>query len=116
MVKILRKKCSVIAYSEADNRGIAFPKDPKVDVNDFITELQEIAEKCEEVKVGTIIVPLVFDSTYKENYRAMSKFLKDKKGWYVLKNKKIVRELYKFYFANSIPEFSPGGVNYIFLG
>ena len=116
MIKILRKKYCVIAYNEDENRAIAFPRNTKVKVNDFINELKEIAEKAEEIRAGIVVVSLVFDPKYKENYEPMKKFLQNKNSPILLRSDKKVKELYDFYFSNAIIQLSPAGPSYCFVG
>lgn len=113
MIEIKRNASSVIAFDESEGRGITFPTNDSVSIEQFIEEVQKISET---MKYGLVLVVLLFDPKYKENYRPMSKFLEGKDGPQVLEDDATVRKLYGYYFSHAIPELSPGRVNYIFLG
>ena len=113
MLEIKRGNCCVIAYDESEGRGIAFPANDSISINDFIEEFQELAEG---MKAGLVIVFLVFDPRYDINYRPMSKYLEGKESPQILNDDNEVKGLYDFYFSHSILEISPMGVNFIFLG
>ena len=111
MLKIERNNHCVIVYDEDEGRGIAFPNTVDEDVTLYVQKLQESAQV---IKAGTILVPLLFDTRYKENCRAMQLFLKNNSIDSVLKKDKTAKELYAFYFANAIPEISPAGMSWVF--
>ena len=112
----MRKNYCVIAYSEKENRGIAFPKGEHVKPEEFFKELKEIAENPKEIKEKAMIVVLVFKTKMYCKPTPMSEFLKDKKGSQVLANDNMVRELYEFYFARAKLQVGPNGISYTFCG
>ncbi len=111
MLTIERNKHCVIVYDESAGRGITFPNTEDKDVNLYVQELQE---RAQVIKPGTVLVPLLFDSQYKENSRPMQLFLKNNSIESVLQKDSTANELYEFYFAHAIPQLSPAGVSYIF--
>lgn len=111
MIIIERNKHCVIVYDEIASRGINFPNTKDKDVNLYIHELKECVRV---IKPGTVLVPLLFDSQYKENSRPMQLFLKNNNIESILQEDLTATELYEFYFAHAIPQISPAGVSYIF--
>lgn len=115
MVEIKRSTYSVIVYDEEQLRGIVFPANQTIEVEQFVKEVGEIAAS-DEIRAGTCLHPLVFDPEYKEHYQAMSEFLESKEGAQVLADDKQAEELYDFYFSHSMPTVGPDGVDYIYMG
>lgn len=113
MIEIKRNASSVIAFDESEGRGITFPVNDSIAVEQFVEEVQKISET---MKYGLVLVVLLFDPRYNDNYRPMQKFLEGKEGPQVLEDDANVRMLYGYYFSHAIPELSPGRVNYIFVG
>lgn len=114
MVEVKRFKHSVIVCDEDENRGIAFPVKEKTEAQTYVFELQEVTAN---MKYGMVIVPLLADPKYAENYRPLKKFMTEKKRKYTdLRRDAVAEQLYNFYFKNAIPQISPGGVSYIFVG
>lgn len=112
MLEIKRNTYSVIAYDESEGRGISFPTNDSTDVNLFVQEIQQLAN---DMHLGIVIVPLVFDSRYETNYFPMSKYLEGKEGPQVLNDDNEVKALYDFYFTHSITQIGPRGIKFIFL-
>ena len=111
MLTIERNNHCVIVYDEVAGRGITFPNTADKDVNLYVQELQE---RAQVIKPGTVLVPLLFDTQYKENSRPMQLFLKNNSIESVLLEDSTAEELYEFNFAHAIPQISPAGVSYIF--
>ena len=111
MLTIERNKHCVIVYDEDEGRGITFPNTVDKDVTLYVQELQE---RAQVITPGTILVPLLFDTQYKENSRPMQLFLEDSSIESVLQEDTTARKLYEFYFAHAIPQISPAGMSWIF--
>ena len=111
MLTIERNNHCVIVYDKDAGRGITFPTTADKDVNLYVQELQE---RAQVITPGTILVPLLFDTQYKENSRPMQLFLKDNSIESVLQEDATARELYEFYFAYAIPQISHAGMSWIF--
>ena len=111
MLRIERNNHCVIVYDEGAGRGITFPNTADKDVKLYVQELQE---RAQVIKPGTVLVPLLFDTQYKENSRPMQFFLENNSIESVLQEDSTAAELYEFYFAHAIPQISPAGVSYIF--
>lgn len=114
MVKIKRYEQYVIVYDEEKRRGITFPVSETVNIDQYVEELRKIADS-DEIEAGLRVIPLVFDSFYEVSYRPIKEFLEDKDSAY-LDDDEHAKELYEFYFQHSMPQVSPGSVDYIYLG
>ena len=111
MVKIERNDHCVIVYCESAKRGIVFPTTIDKDVDLFLRELQE---RTQFIEKGTILVILLFDKKYEDNYRPIQLFLENHNVEDVLHDDSTAIELYKFYFENAIIRVSPAGAAWIF--
>lgn len=111
MLTIERNNHCVIVYDEVAGRGITFPNTVYKDVNLYVQELQE---RAQVIRPGTVLVPLLFDTQYKENSRPMQLFLKSNSTESVLQEDATARRLYEFYFAHAIPQISLAGMSWIF--
>ena len=111
MIKIERNNHCIIVYSEKPKRGIVFPTTIDKDVSVFLREVQK---RAQFIETGTILVILLFDEQYEDNYRPMRCFLETHNVEDVLHDDSTAIELYKFYFENSIIQVSPAGVSWIF--
>ncbi len=116
MVQIKRSACSVIVYDEEQGKGIAFPANPAVEIEQFVKELQQITCSNEIIKPGVVITPMVFDPQFESNYRPMSEFLEDKVGTQILDDDQQAEELYRFYYTHAMLVLSPGGVSFMYMG
>ncbi len=111
MLTIERNEHSVIVYDEEEGKGIAFPTTADKDVNLYV---QELKERAQVIKPGTTLVPLLFDTRYRENSRPMQLFLADNTIESVFQDDTTAIELYEFYFAHAIPQISHAGMDWIF--
>ena len=114
MVEVVRKKHCVIVYDESENRGVAFPSTVSTEFNDF---LKDVKETCMSLKYGMLIKPLLYDFSKVHHFNALADFLEgnpDKD--HALENDDTAREFHQFFFAHSIPEFSPGKIDFLYLG
>lgn len=111
MLTVERNQHCVIVYNEDFNTGIAFPTTVNKDVNLYV---QELKERSQFIKPGTVLVSLLFDEQYEDNYRPMKIFLENYSIERVLHEDDVAIRLYKFYFSHAIPIISPAGVSYIF--
>lgn len=112
MIEIKRKKHCLIVYENSKKRGIACPKGKEVALDVFLKDLGKISKKME---TGIVLVPLVFDSKYTENYRPMEMFLNGRSPD-ILDSDENAEELYNFYFSKAILELSPGRISFKFIG
>ena len=111
IITIERNNHCVIVYDESAGRCIAFSNTEDKDAYLYVQELQE---RAQVLKSGIILVPLLFDTKYKENSRPMQIFLTNHSIKSILQEDSIATELYGFYFAHAIPQIIPAGVSYIF--
>lgn len=115
MVKIKRGTNSVLVYDEEKLRGITFPSNATVDIKQYIDELMKICGS-EEIQSGLLVIPLIFDPFYKVSYKPIKEFLEDKEGVTCLEDDQQAKDLYEFYFQHALPQLSPEGVEYIYVG
>lgn len=115
MVEVKRYKQCVIVYDEDKGRGITFPANETIHLNQYCEELNKIC--CsKEFQAGLLVIPLTFDPEIKGSYKPIKEFLEGKKGNAYLDDDEHAKELYEFYFEHSMPQISPGGVDYIYGG
>lgn len=114
MIKVLRKKHCVFVYDESENRGIVFPSTVSTQKEDFIKSARETAQT---LKFGLLVKPLLYDFSRVDNFNPLADFLIGKPDRdHVLDEDENAKEMYKFFFSNSIPQFSPGQIDFLYLG
>ena len=113
MIEIKRNDYSVIAFDKGEERGIVFPTNSSVKLEQFEEEAEKVAKAIQE---PLIVVILLYDPKYKRNHEPLQKFLEGKEGPQVLENDAVVCELYGYFFSHAIPALTPDGIDYIFVG
>lgn len=114
MIEVLRKEHCVFVFDQFENRGIVFPRTVTTTFEDFMRNTKETAQTLKE---GMFVKPLIYDFSRVGNYNALADFVCGMKNRdHVLDSDENAIEMYKFFFANSIPQISPGNIDFIYLG
>lgn len=114
MVEVLRKEHCVFVFNKDENKGIVFPKTVSTTFEAFITDAMKTAKT---LKDGMFIKPLIYDFSRVGNHNALADFVCDMPNRdHVLDKDENAIKFYEFFFENSIPQLSPGSVDFLYLG
>ena len=112
MIEIRKQRTLVVVYDESENRGIAYPVKQTIGVDVYVAELRKLAAN---MKYGMIIIPLIPDSLYFDNYYPLKRFMDVKKRKYKdLERDLVAEQLYNFYFKHAVLQIGSESASYIF--